>query len=224
MTYGGTAPTITPRYSGFVNGDTAASLTTEPTCSTTATRQPGRQLHEHRARARSTRTTRSATCRLGHGRPAPLTVTASTDTMTYGGTVAGHHGQRRRASERRSGRRSSAPGSTCTTTATSASPVGSYPTSCAGAVDANYAITYVNGSISVGFTQACITSTDSGSLTVVKGQAVCISSGGKVTGSVTVASGGALWVSGGSIGGSLSSTSAHSGSRCAERRSPDRSR
>ena len=37
MTYGGTAPTVTPSYSGFVNGDTAASLTTQPTCSTTAT-------------------------------------------------------------------------------------------------------------------------------------------------------------------------------------------
>lgn len=37
MTYGGTVPTITPSYSGFVNGDTAASLTTQPTCSTTAT-------------------------------------------------------------------------------------------------------------------------------------------------------------------------------------------
>ena len=33
MTYGGTVPTITPQYSGFVNGDTAASLTTQPTCS-----------------------------------------------------------------------------------------------------------------------------------------------------------------------------------------------
>jgi hypothetical protein len=37
MTYGGTVPTITPSYSGFVNGDTPASLTTAPTCSTTAT-------------------------------------------------------------------------------------------------------------------------------------------------------------------------------------------
>ena len=34
MTYGGTAPTITPAYSGFVNGDSASSLTTQPTCST----------------------------------------------------------------------------------------------------------------------------------------------------------------------------------------------
>ncbi len=37
MTYGGTAPTITAGYSGFVNGDTSSSLTTPPTCSTTAT-------------------------------------------------------------------------------------------------------------------------------------------------------------------------------------------
>ena len=37
MTYGGSTPTITPSYSGFVNGDTAASLTTPPTCSTAAT-------------------------------------------------------------------------------------------------------------------------------------------------------------------------------------------
>jgi hypothetical protein len=37
MTYGGTVPTISPSGSGFVNGDTIASLTTQPTCSTTAT-------------------------------------------------------------------------------------------------------------------------------------------------------------------------------------------
>jgi hypothetical protein len=37
MTYGGTVPALTPTYSGFVNGDTAASLTTAPTCTTTAT-------------------------------------------------------------------------------------------------------------------------------------------------------------------------------------------
>jgi hypothetical protein len=37
MTFGGTPPTITPSYSGFVNGDSPANLTTPPTCSTTAT-------------------------------------------------------------------------------------------------------------------------------------------------------------------------------------------
>ena len=37
MTYGGTVPTITPSYSGFVNGDNASSLTALPTCSTAVT-------------------------------------------------------------------------------------------------------------------------------------------------------------------------------------------
>jgi hypothetical protein len=37
MTYGGQPPVITPAYSGFVAGDGPASLTTPPTCSTTAT-------------------------------------------------------------------------------------------------------------------------------------------------------------------------------------------
>ena len=39
---------------------------------------------------------------------------------------------------------------TCTTTATSASPVGNYPTSCSGAVDPNYTITYVGGTAAGG--------------------------------------------------------------------------
>ena len=37
MAPGGSVPAITPTYSAFVNGDTASSLTTRPTCSTTAT-------------------------------------------------------------------------------------------------------------------------------------------------------------------------------------------
>ncbi len=37
MVYGAALPTLTASYSGFVNGDTVASLTTQPTLSTTAT-------------------------------------------------------------------------------------------------------------------------------------------------------------------------------------------
>jgi hypothetical protein len=37
MTSGGPVPTFTPSYSGFENGDTASSLSTQPSCSTTAT-------------------------------------------------------------------------------------------------------------------------------------------------------------------------------------------
>src|SRR5206468_2626435 len=37
MVYGAAVPTLTVSYNGFINGDTPASLTTQPTASTTAT-------------------------------------------------------------------------------------------------------------------------------------------------------------------------------------------
>ena len=37
MNYGGNVPSITPSYSGFVNGQGPSNLTTQPTCGTTAT-------------------------------------------------------------------------------------------------------------------------------------------------------------------------------------------
>ncbi len=72
----------------------------------------------------------------------------------------------------------------------------------------DYTSVVTTTTISVGFSQACITTTHSGSLTVANGQAICVSTGGKVTGSVSVATGGALYLSGGSITGSLSSSGA----------------
>jgi len=81
--------------------------------------------------------------------PAPLSITASSAAMTYGGTVAaitpsytgfaGHDGPSSL----------SAPPS-CSTTATSATPAGTYPSACTGAADPNYAISYVPGTITVG--------------------------------------------------------------------------
>src|SRR5208282_3005418 len=80
FTYGGTVPAITPGYSGFVNGDTSTNLTTQPTCSTTAT---------------------------------------------------------------------------------SSSPAGSYPSSCTGAADPNYTISYVAGNVTVGRASLSITASSS---------------------------------------------------------------
>lgn len=37
IAYGGAVPALTPAYAGFIGGDTAASLTTQATCATTAT-------------------------------------------------------------------------------------------------------------------------------------------------------------------------------------------
>ena len=81
--------------------------------------------------------------------PAPLTITASSGSMVYDGTppaiTAGYSAF---ANGDGPGSLSTAPA--CSTTATSSSPVGNYPSSCSGAADPNYTITYVAGQVSVG--------------------------------------------------------------------------
>jgi hypothetical protein len=72
----------------------------------------------------------------------------------------------------------------------------------------DYSSVQASTTISVGSTQPCITTAYNSSLTVAKGQVVCIGAGGKVNGSVSVASGGALYASGGSITGSFTSSGA----------------
>ena len=159
IAYEGPLPAITPIYSGFVNGDTASSLTLAPTCTTTATSSspPG---------------TYPSTCTGAAGAnysisyvagtvtvsPATLTVTASSPAMAYGdlvpaitpiysGFVNGDTAL------------SLTLAPTCTTTATSSSPVGTYPSSCSGAVDADYAIRYTPGQVSIGAATLTVTAT-----------------------------------------------------------------
>ncbi len=87
MTYGGTAPTITPGYSGFVNGDTASTLTTPPTCSTTATSSSpvaGSPYPSSCSGAVDSNYTISYAAGAVTVSKAPLTITASSPTMTYG--------------------------------------------------------------------------------------------------------------------------------------------
>src|SRR5208283_1478034 len=80
--------------------------------------------------------------------PATLTITASSGSFTYGGTVptitpsyAGFVNGDTSASL------TAQP--TCSTTATSTSPISGspYPSSCSGAADSNYTITYVPGTV-----------------------------------------------------------------------------
>ena len=93
-TYEGTPPTITPIYNGFVNGDNASKLTTQPAC---------------------------------------------------------------------------------TTTATSTSNAGSYPSSCAGASDPNYAISYVPGSVTINKANVNIATTSNQPNPSVTGQPITVS-------------------------------------------------
>jgi YVTN family beta-propeller protein len=80
--------------------------------------------------------------------PAPLTITASSGSMAYDGTppaiTASYSGF---VNGDGPGSLSTAP--TCSTTATSSSPVGSYPSSCSGGADPNYAISYIAGQVNV---------------------------------------------------------------------------
>ena len=80
--------------------------------------------------------------------PAPLTITASGGSMTYGATppvitpaYSGFVGG--------DGPASLSTPPACSTTATLASPVGTYPSSCSGAADPNYAISYISGQVTV---------------------------------------------------------------------------
>jgi hypothetical protein len=139
MTYGGTIPTPAPSYTGFVNGDTAASLTTAPTCTTTGTVESCSGAVDSNYRISYV----SGTLTVN---PAPLTITASSPIMTYGGTVptitAIYSGLE-------NGDVAPATPPTCSVAGT-VTNAGTYTTTCSGAVDSNYApITYVSGTLTV---------------------------------------------------------------------------
>ena len=140
MTYGSTPPAITALYTGFVNGDTASSLTTKPTCSTHGhEREPGGAARPTPRRA-SGAVDPNYTITYVPGsvtvNKAPLTITASSGSMTYGGTppaiTAGYSGFKNGDSAVVADHTATM----CSTTATSASPPSppTYPSSCSGAV------------------------------------------------------------------------------------------
>jgi hypothetical protein len=160
MTYGGAVPAITPSYMGFVNGDTPGSLTTQPTCTTTAT-SSSPVGSSPASSCMGAVDPNYSTIKYVNGTvtvtPAPLTIIAGNGTMTYGGTppiitptfmglVNGDN--------------ATTLGVTCTSNATSTSPVGnSYTSSCSASAGTNYSIAYVSGTVSV--TQAHLTITAS---------------------------------------------------------------
>ncbi|HEX4126751.1 MAG TPA: MBG domain-containing protein [Acidimicrobiales bacterium] len=157
VTYGSAPPTITPSYSGFVNGDSASSLTASATCSTTATSSsPVGSYPSSCAGAADPNYTISYVGGEVVVGSAVLVVSASSDTMTYGGAVptvtpsyAGFVNGDSASSLTAA--------ATCSTTATSSSPVGSYPSSCTGAVDPNYTISFVGGETTIGLAPLMVT-------------------------------------------------------------------
>ena len=169
MTYGGTVPTITPAYSGFVNSDSASSLTTKPTCSTTATTSSpvaGSPYVSSCGGAVDPNYTFSYSGGTVTVTAAPLTITASNGSMTYGGTVPTITPATYSGFKNGDTASSLSTPPVCSTTATSSSPPSppTYPSSCSGAVDSNYTIGYVAGTVSVNKALLTITAS-SGSMT-----------------------------------------------------------
>jgi hypothetical protein len=151
LTYGGPVPTITPSYSGFVNGDTpATALTTPPTCGTTATSaSPVGTYPSTCSGAVAPNYTITYVPGTVNVLPAPLTITASSGSMTTGGKVPAITPIYGGFVNGETAATALAVPPTCGTTATSASPVGTYPSTCSGAVASNYAISYFPGQVTV---------------------------------------------------------------------------
>jgi len=156
-TYGAALPTLTASYGGFVNGDNAASLTTAPTLSTSATAASPAGSYTITASnavdANYTITYVAGTLNIGK---ASLTITADNQNSTYGSalpTLTASYGGFVNGDNAAS--LTTAP--TISTSATSASPSGIYTITASGAVDANYTISYVAGTLSIN--QAALTIT-----------------------------------------------------------------
>ena len=151
--YGGTNPTLSATASGFVNGDTMSTLTGTLICSSATS--PTAPVGNYAISCSGLSSTKYAITFVPGVltvTPAPLTIAANNQakafnqpnpTLTWvaSGFVNGEN----------TNVLTTLP--TCTTTATTTSPAGTYPITCSGAAAANYSITYVPGTLTV--TGAC---------------------------------------------------------------------
>jgi uncharacterized repeat protein (TIGR03803 family) len=152
MIYGGAVPALTATITGFVNGETAGVLSGVPSLTTTAIAASGVGSYTITVSPGSLAaanydfpTLVAGTLRVT---PAPLTIRANDLvrmtgqskpplTASYFGFVNGD------------GPSSLASPAVLTTTATAGSPVGVYPITVGGAASPNYAITFVEGTLTV---------------------------------------------------------------------------
>ena len=147
--YGAALPNLTLHYSGFVNGDTAASLATPATVTTTAT--PQSHVGDYPITvAAATSPNYTISFVSGHlfVTPAPLTITADNQTKVYGAVLPNptlHYSGFVNGDTAAS----LATPATVTTTATAQSHVGNYSITAAGATSPDYTMTFVPGTLRV---------------------------------------------------------------------------
>src|SRR5207245_2762473 len=158
--YGAALPALTASYSGFVNGDSASSLTTPVSLSTTATANSPVGKYEIDA-AGATDANYSITFVKGslEVTPASLTITADDKTKVYGAALPALTASYSGFVNGDTSASLTTPVS-LSTTATAASLVGKYEIDAAGATDANYSITFVKGSLEVTPASLTITADD----------------------------------------------------------------
>jgi CSLREA domain-containing protein len=144
MTYGGTVPTLTGTLTGIVNSDAiTATYATTATSASPVAAYPITATLSGANLANYTVTNNAGVLTVGK---APLSVTASNASMTYGGTVPTLTGTLTGIVN------SDAITATYATTATTATPVAAYPITAtlAGANLANYTVTNNAGVLTVG--------------------------------------------------------------------------
>jgi hypothetical protein len=149
--YGHAIPAFTGTFTGFVNGDTSSVVSGSAGLTTTATAASGVGTYAITAAA-GTLGAANYTFRFADGEltvtPANLTVTANDKSMIYGGSVSALDAT---FTGLVNGDTSAVvSGLNLSTTATSRSNVGTYTISVTGGTAANYTITDVNGTLTVG--------------------------------------------------------------------------
>jgi hypothetical protein len=147
--YGAALPTFTASYSGFVNGDTAASLDTAVTLGTTASASSSVGTYPITASgAVGTNYSISYVAGTLTVTTAPLTITANSTNKVYGAALPAFTAS---YSGFVNGDTAASLGTPVTlgTSATAASPIGVYPITASGAVGTNYSISYVAGTLTV---------------------------------------------------------------------------
>ena len=159
QTFGGTVPTITPEYSGFVDGNTPADLTTPHCVPGTSSSSPVGTYTSSCSGAVDPNYTIVYVDGTTTVKPSTLTITATSGIQIFGGllpTITAQYSGFVNGDTPAG--LTSLP--TCVPGTTSSSPVGSYTSSCSGAVDPNYTIVYVDGTTTVDPATLTITASD----------------------------------------------------------------
>ena len=147
--YGATLPVFTASYSGFVNEDTASSLTTPPALGTAATASsPTGSYVITASGAADANYAISYVSGTLDVTPAALTITANSASKVYGAVLpvftASYSGFV-------NGDTASSPAiqPVLASIGMASSPAGTYPITAGGAADANYNISYVSGTLTI---------------------------------------------------------------------------